>query len=380
LSAPTTEEGVRHRRRHRCESKSTTTNRASKEVPTILDVGNASQKNEQDEAGLNPHSARKRKAPENVNEEATVVASKGPSSPKKRRRTFTSTNKLVTSRTADKVYKKRFDTAMKNKVVNMVTSGFEQHETLSISKLCKTKLSNGVKLKLKDSIDAGTTVCVLPTAYSDVEEATCRTLKAIRCALLGIPMVPLAWVEHCQKERKISIPKNYIRTLASKTAGTAETMKDYASYGVARLAAARSNEPHETTFLFQNTSVFLCGTFSSNKKQDIVQVLEEGSATLVTTLREASARLKSVADASSEPLTLPTERFVLLLGDRGKAIPRLLQKETKAALEETRSRNVYVVDSGWVSLSVACASMLPPSDFKPKIGVDLWELSKEFAE
>ena len=27
-----------------------------------------------------------------------------------------------------------------------------------------------------------------------------------------------------------------------------------------------------------------------------------------------------------------------------------------------------------------CASMLPPSDFKPKIGVDLWELSKEFAE
>ena len=72
-----------------------------------------------------------------------------------------------------------------------------------------------------------------------------------------------------------------------------------------------------------------------------------------------------------------TKSFVLVLGDRNCAISKTLHTELKAALEVSTSRKIYIVDSNWVSLSIACARMLPPDDFRPKVGVDLWQLSKE---
>jgi hypothetical protein len=350
-----------------------TRNVACHEKSAICDVGNAIYCDRREGTRSSRRSTIKRKPVT----DATCNASSRTSGPSKRRRTLASKNDrskndLIAARTADELYEKLFHIAIEKKVVNIVVSGFPKNEMVRITKLCKTKLSNVTQLKINDAIDKNTTACVLPTVSKDSEEASCRTFKAIRCALLGIPMVSLAWVERCKKEQKIVIPSNYIRTLKIDTS----TMKDRAKYGVARVAAAWCDQPLNPPLPFQNAYVFLCGKYESGKKNGIIKLLKEGCASLVNSSREASAKLKSVMN-SSDDLSLPPKRFVLLFGDHGKVIPKSLQKEITTALEDSKSRNIYVVDSNWVSLSIACADMLPPADFKPKDGVELWRLSKD---
>ena len=350
-----------------------TRNVACHEKSAICDVGNAIYCDRREGTRSSRRSTIKRKPVT----DATCNASSRTSGPSKRRRTLAtkndrSKNDLIAARTADELYEKLFHIAIEKKVVNIVVSGFPKNEMVRITKLCKTKLSNVTQLKINDAIDKNTTACVLPTVSKDSEEASCRTFKAIRCALLGIPMISLAWVERCKKEQKIVIPSNYIRTLKIDTS----TMKDRAKYGVARVAAAWCDQPLNPPLPFQNAYVFLCGKYESGKKNGIIKLLKEGCASLVNSSREASAKLKSVMNSSDE-LSLPPKRFVLLFGDHGKVIPKSLQKEIKTALEDSKSRNIYVVDSNWVSLSIACADMLPPADFKPKDGVELWRLSKD---
>jgi hypothetical protein len=382
LSVATTSEEIVRPEQRKISTSESTRNVACYEKSAICEVGNVTDCDRRDGTRSNRRSTIKRKAVACSNQDATGNASTRPSGPSKRRRTLAakndrSKNDLIAARTADELYEKRFNLAIEKKMVNIVVSGFPQNEMVHITKLCKTKLLNVTQLKINETIDKNTTACVLPIASNDREEASCRTLKAIRCALLGIPMVPLAWVECCKKEQKVTIPSSYIRTLSSKI-GTL-TMKDHARYGVARLAAARCQEPQNPLLPFQNAFVFLCGKYSSDKKNIIIKLLEEGCACLVTSWREASAKLKSVMDSSDE-LSLPPKRFVLLFGDRGNLIPKSLQKEIMTALEDSKSRKIYVVDSNWVSLSIACANMLPPADFKPKDGVELWRLSKDLPE
>jgi len=376
LSVATSEE-LEQRKISTSES---TRNVACNEKSDICDVGNVMDCDRREGTRSNRRSTIKRKAVACSNQDATGNASTRPSGPSKRRRTLASKNDrckndLIAARTADELYEKLFNIAIEKKVVNIVVSGFPKNEMFRITKLCKTKLSNVTQLKINDAIDKNTTACVLPTLSNDSEEASCRTFKAIRCALLGIPMVSLAWVERCKKEKKITIPSNYIRTLKIDTL----TMKDRAKYGVARVAAARCEQPLNPPLPFKNAFIFLCGKYESGKKNGIIKLLKEGCASLVTSSREASAKLKSVMDSSDE-LSLPPKRFVLLFGERGKVIPKTLQKEITAALEDSKSRKIYVVDSNWVSLSIACAYMLPPVDFKPKDGVELWRLSKDLPD
>jgi len=89
--------------------------------------------------------------------------------------------------------------------------------------------------------------------------------------------------------------------------------------------------------------------------------------------------LKSILDADPSPNYSSRKRFVLLCGERGgKALPKKLKNELSDVLESTETRNcIFVVDSNWVSLSIACAKMLAPTNFKPNDAIDLWNLSKK---
>ena len=96
---------------------------------------------------------------------------------------------------------------------------------------------------------------------------------------------------------------------------------------------------------------------------------------MATTSRDAIAKLDSVVELSRR-VPMANERFVLLVGDRGTPIPQRLQKKIFLALEEAKAQSILVVDSKWVSISIASASMLPATNFKPKLEIDLWRLSE----
>ena len=294
----------------------------------------------------------------------------------KRRRTRSSCSKYkstsVATRAADELYRKRFNAAIDNNTINIVVSGFEEKELIHISKLCKTKFSNVKRLQTSDNVDEKTTTCILPTVSNNIDEASCRTLKAIQCALLGIPIVSLLWLEQCKEDKKVNIPKRYVRTLSSNVGRL--KMCDEARYGVARLAAARRGEPQNPCLLFENASVFLCGKYTSEKKKNITKLLKDGSAKVMTSSREALVKLESVTEDSSD------NTMVFLFGDGEIPMPTSLHKKVLAALQTVQSRTIYVVDSNWVSLSIVCGGMLSPANFKPNCNEDLWRLSKDLPE
>ncbi len=286
--------------------------------------------------------------------------------------TVNSSNRAVIC-AADELYRERFSAAIESNVINILVSGFEQNEVAFIPKLCKTTFLDGTNFKIYETVDENITACILPTMTNDDEEASRRTLKAIQCALMGIPLVPLAWLEKCQKDQKIAIPKTYIRTLPTKI-GTLKAC-NHAQNGVARLAAARFRQPQNRCLIFQNVSVYLCGKYSSDKKRDLMNLLEKGNATVATTSRDAIAKLDSVMELSRKAL-ISNEKFVLLVGDCGTPIPQRLEKKIFTALEEAKAQSIFVVDSNWVSISIASGSMLPAAIFKPKFGINLWQLSE----
>ena len=297
----------------------------------------------------------------------------------KRRRTRSSTRESskykstsVATRAADELYRKRFNAAIDNNIINIVVSGFEEKELIHISKLCKTKLSNVKRLQISDNVDEKTTACILPTVSNNIDEASCRTLKAIQCALLGIPIVSLLWLEQCKEDKKVNIPKRYVRTLSSNIGRL--KMCDEARYGVARLAAARCGKPQNPCLLFENASVFLCGKYTTEKKKNITKLLKDGSAKVMTSSREALVKLESVTEDSSD------NTMVFLFGEGEIPMPTSLHKKVLSALQTVQSRTIYVVDSNWVSLSIVCGGMLSPANFKPNCNEDLWRLSKDLPE
>jgi len=347
----------------------------SANTETEMDIGSGNAKENQ--RGEDSGATRKRKL-SGIRAKAVASSNVGSSAGKKRRRNHEPKcdTMSATCRDADALYEKRFMDAMESGVISLVVSGVEPKNMDCVNTLCSMKISNGIKVKQKNIVDRKTTICVMPTAPNDKQEASARTLKALECSLLGIPIVSLKWVKDCVNIGGIGIPKMFIRTLPSITG--ALSMKEHARYGVARLAAMWNKKPKNPELLFQNTCVFLCGVYSNEKKKSIIKLLEQGCANLISTSRDASMELKAVVKSSQKKISPSApKKFVLLFGDQGKAIPKSLHKVVKEALGVIKSRTIYVVDSNWVSLSIACAKILAPGDFQPKDGEDLWHLSKD---
>jgi hypothetical protein len=278
-----------------------------------------------------------------------------------------------TTADADERYQKIFKFAIKNKVINIVTSCVTERDTTLIEAFCKKSLSSGsggIKFILKNTVDSSTTVCIIPANKKD--EAIQRTLKAIRCSLLGIPMVEPPWIKACKKEGKVVIPTRFIRSLPTKVRKI--SMNTEAKDGVAKLAAVwndnkfnsynnNNNDSLSPDLLFHNTDVFLCGTYPNEKKNSLIKLLNEGSANILSTPKDVLLQLKSIMDYSSSSRTDESEydcskhnkrKFVLLCGDcGGKSLPKYVLTELKDALEsDTETSNcIYVVDSNWVGVS-----------------------------
>jgi hypothetical protein len=303
-------------------------------------------------------------------------------------------NSKSTTADADERYQKMFAFAIKKNVINIVTSSVLEKDATLIEAFCKKSLnsgSGGIKFVLKDAVDTTTTVCITPANKKD--EASQRTLKAIRSSLLGIPMVDPQWIKACKKEGNVVIPTRFVRSLPAKIG---KISMIGAKDGVAKLAAiwndnkfnlynSNNNDSASPNLLFHSTDVFLYGSYPPEKKNSLIRLLKDGSANIISTSKDVSLQLKSIVDSSSSSRTDESKydcstndkrKFVLLCGDRGgKALPKYVLTEIKDALESDAeaSKFIYVVDSNWVSLSIACAKMLSPTNFKPtSSAIDLW--------
>jgi hypothetical protein len=225
-----------------------------------------------------------------------------------------------------------------------------------------------VKLKLSDSFGKKTTLCIVPMD-DDNKKADgnltprVRTLKAMRSALAGIPIVSPEWIQACGEQNAAVVP-TCARSLPTKTEAIHKSGD--AHYGVAKLAALLGHAPKPQEALpLHNMCVYLCGNFPQNKRTDIQRLSKEAGAKVLTCPSAVVAKLTK--KPSHHPVVL-----VCHDSSTGTVIPSALEKEIKG----DPSSMVMVVNPNWVFDSVTCARAMPADAFEPANpkAKELWRL------
>jgi hypothetical protein len=189
-------------------------------------------------------------------------------------------------------------------------------------------------VKLSDSFHAKkTTLCVttLDPSVSKTNNATAlvRTMKGMRAALAGVPIVSPDWIRTCLIAQRVIVPETsmYVRTLPVKV-----PLLPITDHGVAHLAAGKEQgapRPLETC------SVFLC---SHNK--DAVMVLRDSGATILS----HSSQVRNGSKSNSNAV------YVVC--------------HDKSTLTETLSHAV-VVNPNWIYDSISSGVPLDAVDYPP---------------
>jgi hypothetical protein len=257
-------------------------------------------------------------------------------------------------------------------------------DTTHIKAFCKKSLSSGsggIKFVLKNTVDSTTTVCIIPADKNNEAEASQRTIKAVRCSLLGIPMVEPTWIKACAKEENVVIPTHFIRSLPANVTKSED--------GIAKHAAVywyNAKAENGAPKLFHNTDVFLFGTYPDGRKEILIKLLKDGSANILPTSIDVYIQLEAIIESMINPelYSADCKRLVVLCGTGSETtVATKLQLDLEYALKHTEANNyVYVVDHNWVSLSITCAEMLAPENFKPASSAlfDTWNFSRKMKQ
>jgi hypothetical protein len=273
-------------------------------------------------------------------------------------RTFSSEESVTK---ADAHYKKVLDNAKAAKEIHIVTSSLHPDDMAMLRTLCSKPVGN-VKLCLSDAFGKKSTICILPVEQNDADvRPKVRTVKAMRSALAGIPIVSPDWISQVTSQEQVVIPSSFVRSLPTKavpiTAG-----------GVARLAAAVDANDR----LFgHDTYVFLCGNFPDGQRTDMHLLAKEAGAKVLKTPDQVLDKLKQQ----------PSKRLVILCHNSNIA-PASLEKQLRRSLE-ANPKSALVVSSSWLFDSIACAEALPPHTFAPpplsrhRKATELWQLCCE---
>jgi hypothetical protein len=127
--------------------------------------------------------------------------------------------------------------------------------------------------------------------------------------------------------------------------------------------------------------VLLCGKFSKVKKEDIIELLDNGGATILLTPLAASKKLKSLSQQKEQNgIGNDSSTVVILCGDSRITVSKTLEKDFKDALNNSQSasssprKKPMLADWRWVVESVTCAKAMAPTLFEPSDRRDLWKL------
>jgi hypothetical protein len=203
-----------------------------------------------------------------------------------------------------------------------------------------------------------------------------RTLKAMRAAINGVPIVSSEWIKACGQQNEVVVPTSsmFIRSLPTKTDELEKNGS--ALYGVASLAADYHRAPNAKKIApLANCCVHLCGPFSSKKRSDIQLLSKEAGAKMLSSPSDAISKLKTLAADSSNDTIM-----VLLCDDpSSNAIPAAMEQEAKMVLQGDNNNkdSLLVVNSSWLFDTITCGSRVPPNAFEPSSprAKELWQLT-----
>ena len=205
-------------------------------------------------------------------------------------------------------------------------------------------LDESLTLKIDRDLKPNQTVlCVTSSQkYDAVLSSKLRTLKVMKAALSGIPIVSSSWISTCLSKQKIILDDEsfFISTLPSKT-------QPY-DYGVWSLAATQDK-------LLPGVHVYLCGAWRAKAKKDIQSLLQLSGATLLTNTSaavNASSQSKSIVLLCQESCTT----------DKQSGITQSLARAVRQ-----KGENVRIVSSLWLFDCITCAQQLSPKNYPPMI-------------
>ncbi len=220
-------------------------------------------------------------------------------------------------------------------------------------------------------------VCVTAPSEENDLVSKCRTVKAMRAALIGVPIVSPTWILHCIENNEIVAPHEqmYIHTLPTK----ADSLMDDSDLGCSAIGGifklATINENIDKPFLF-GLSVCLCGDGwkkSSAKAKDVQLLLKESGATLLKAPKDALKLLKQGLESGST--------LVLLCDGAIDSVSTTFPQTLKQALEMAikskgaDSNRILVVNSNWFFDCISCATILDAKQYEPtgSLAVSLWK-------
>ena len=295
---------------------------------------------------------------------------------------------------ADERYK---ELLQDKQTINAITSSLSDDDKCTLEQLRKELKKAGVTLKvLKDFKTHATDLCITSkSSTANVPEnyilAKVRTLKVMRSALAGIPIVTPDWLRACLEEKELVIPaaNNCIRSLPPK-AGTEHLLPlDFVTHtgptawlGVAAYAALLQRQSEgggeENDHLpLLDTSVFLCGQFNKGPgappKTDLLTLLRESGANVIPSAGAAAKKLK---DDEGSTLVLLCDDAK---SDKQSGITDALNKKITTALAEQTNRRILIVSFNWILDSISCGEILDALNYQPNSprGKALWQLSTD---
>ena len=299
-------------------------------------------------------------------------------------------------RLADVRYKELLE---KKRTINYITSSLSSADKEALEGVIKQLKKVGVTMKKMNEFKPHVTdLCITARAETTGTPdnyilSKFRTLKAMRSALAGIPIVTPDWLRTCLDEKAFVVPadNNCIRTLPAKSDISHLLPVPYdesthsgpaAWLGVANYAALLQKqregggEQYEHRPLV-NTSVLLCGQFKKGTgvppKADLVTLLGDAGATILSSVAAMNKELKKTDDDSTLVVLCDDAK-----SDKQSGITAALNKAMTAALEdEDQNRRIMVVTYMWLFDSVSCGVSLDADKYEPNSpkAKSLWELS-----
>lgn len=269
---------------------------------------------------------------------------------------------------ADARYRSRFQDALSDKIVRVLTSNLTESDEDLLKTLCTGSLADNVRMRTTDAVGKKTTLCIMAVEDEETDNVRprARTIKAMRCALAGIPIVTPGWLRACETTRVAVEPSKFVRSLPTKMASIEKTGE--AKFGVSRLATAWSIPESTRQLLFSNMFAFLVGNFGADKRLTFCQLLKEGGAKIISGTPELSSRLTALVKNPMDPM-----KIILLCGDSGLQLPISVEKDVKGILSKKTGR-VLIVDTRWVVESVTCAKCMPAAYFQIPKKKGLWKM------
>ena len=294
----------------------------------------------------------------------------------------------------------RYKELLENKrSINVVTSSLSGADKDALDEVTLQLKKAGVTMNVgKEFKPHVTDLCItVRDETSDAPEShvvsKVRTLKAMRSALAGIPIVTPDWLRSCLDEKSFVVPadNNCIRTLPPKsdTSHLLPIPFDESTHsgptawlGVAKYAALLQRQSEGGGEQYEHrplvkTSVLLCGQFKKGTgvppKADLLTLLGDAGANIVSSVAAMNKELRK-ADEDSTLVVLCDDAK----SDKQSGITAPLSKAMTAVLENDDSkRRIMVVTYMWLFDSVSCGELLDADNYKPKSpkAKTLWELS-----